>query len=62
VDCCHCGVVAAEEVPWGDGKRTLGRIDAVGVDEIQYAKGHKYLTLLGPGVPPAPGLCGGMIP
>jgi len=25
--------------------RVLGRIDAIGVDEIQYAKGHKYLTL-----------------
>jgi len=57
-----------EEVPWGDGKRTLtrayvfdavehvvtwglehrvlGQIDAIGVDEIQYAKGHKYLTLV----------------
>jgi transposase len=94
VDCRRCGVVAVEEVPWGDGKRTLtkaymlflarwarrlswketaeafrtswdkvfdavehvvtwglehrtvGQIDAIGVDEIQYAKGHKYLTLL----------------
>jgi len=93
VDCRRCGVVAVEEVPWGDGKRTLtkaymlflahwarrlswketaecsrtswdkvfdavehvvawglehrtlGQIDATGVDEIQYAKGHKYLTL-----------------
>ena len=24
----------------------LGQIDAIGVDEIQYAKGHKYLTLV----------------
>jgi transposase len=24
----------------------LGKIDAIGVDEIQYAKGHKYLTLV----------------
>src|SRR5438094_10041551 len=94
VDCRCCGVVAVEEVPWGDGKRTLtnvymlflarwarrlswketaeafrtswdkvfdavehvvtfglehrvlGQIDAIGVDEIQYAKGHKYLTLV----------------
>ena len=23
VNCRRCGVVAAEEVPWGDGKRTL---------------------------------------
>jgi transposase len=90
VDCRRCGVVAVEEVPWGDGKRTLtkaymlflarwarrlswketaeafrtswdkvfdavehvvtwglehrtlGQIDAIGVDEIQYSKGHKY--------------------
>jgi transposase len=94
VDCRRCGVVAVEEVPWGDGKRTLtraymlflarwarklswketaeafrtswekvfnavehvvtfglerrelGQIDAIGVDEIQYARGHKYLTLV----------------
>ena len=26
--------------------RKLGQIDAIGVDEIQYAKGHKYLTLV----------------
>jgi transposase len=26
--------------------RTLGQIDAIGVDEIQYAKGHNYLTLV----------------
>jgi transposase len=26
--------------------RTLGQIDAIGVDEILYAKGHKYLTLV----------------
>jgi hypothetical protein len=94
VDRRRCGVVAVEEVPWGDGKRTLtkaymlflarwarrlswketaeafraswdkvfdavehvvtfglehrvlGQIDAIGVDEIQHAKGHKYLTLV----------------
>src|ERR1700738_1129620 len=94
VDCRRCGVVTVEEVPWGDGKRTLtkaymlflarwarrlswketaeafrtswdkvfdavehvvswglehrtlGQIDAIGVDEIQYAKGDKYLTLV----------------
>jgi transposase len=94
VDCRRCGAVVVEEVPWGDGKRTLtraymlflarwarrlswketaeafrtswekvfdavehvvifglenrklGAIDAIGVDEIQYAKGHKYLTLV----------------
>ena len=94
VNCRRCGIVTVEEVPWGDGKRTLtkaymlflarwarrlswkemaeafrtswdkvfdaveyvvtfglehrvlGQIDAIGVDEIQYAKGHKYLTLV----------------
>jgi transposase len=94
VDCPRCQAVVVEQVPWGDGKRTLskaymlflarwarrlswketaeafrtswekvfdaveyvvtfglehrvlGRIDAIGVDEIQYAKGHKYLTLV----------------
>jgi transposase len=94
VDCRRCGAVVVEQVPWGDGKRTLtraymlflarwarrlswketaeafrtswekvfdavehvvtwglehrvlGQIDAIGVDEIQYAKGHKYLTLV----------------
>jgi transposase len=33
-------------VAWGLEHRTLGPIDAIGVDEIQYAKGHKYLTLV----------------
>ena len=33
-------------VTWGLAHRTLGEIDAIGVDEIQYAKGHKYLTLV----------------
>ena len=33
-------------VTWGLGHRVLGQIDAIGVDEIQYAKGHKYLTLV----------------
>jgi len=94
VDCPRCQAIVVEEVPWGDGKRTLtraymlflarwarrlswketaetfrtswekvfdavehvvtfglqhrvlGQIDAIGVDEIQYAKGHKYLTLV----------------
>jgi hypothetical protein len=27
-------------------RRVLGQSDAIGVDEIQYAKGHKYLTLV----------------
>jgi len=94
VDCPRCHAVVVEEVPWGDGKRTLtnaymlflarwarrlswketaqafrtswekvfdaveyivawglehrklGQINAIGVDEVQYAKGHKYLTLV----------------
>ena len=41
-------VYAAVEqvVTWGLEHRKLGPIDAIGVDEIQYAKGHKYLTLV----------------
>ena len=33
-------------VHWGLAHRTLGPIFAIGVDEIQYAKGHTYLTLV----------------
>jgi len=33
-------------VEWGLQRRTLESIQAIGVDEIQYAKGHKYLTLV----------------
>jgi hypothetical protein len=33
-------------VGWGLAHRPLGPIGAIGVDEIQYAKGHKYLTLI----------------
>ena len=33
-------------VGWGLEHRTLESICAIGVDEIQYAKGHKYLTLV----------------
>ena len=33
-------------VGWGLAHRTLESIRAIGVDEIQYAKGHKYLTLV----------------
>jgi transposase len=33
-------------VQWGLEHRTLGSIQAIGVDEIAYAKGHKYLTLV----------------
>jgi transposase len=33
-------------VQWGLEHRTLGPIQAIGVDEIQYGRGHKYLTLV----------------
>jgi transposase len=33
-------------VVWGLEHRTLGPIQAIGVDEIAYGKGHKYLTLV----------------
>ena len=33
-------------VQWGLTHRMVGPIFAIGVDEIQYAKGHKYLTLV----------------
>lgn len=33
-------------VNWGLEHRTLDEITAIGVDEIQYRKGHKYLTLV----------------
>jgi transposase len=33
-------------VEWGLAHRDLGEISAIGVDEIQYSKGHKYLTLV----------------
>jgi transposase len=33
-------------VTFGLEYRVLGQIDVIGVDEIQYAGGHKYLTLV----------------
>ena len=33
-------------VTWGLEHRTLAPVGAIGVDEMQYAKGHKYLTLV----------------
>lgn len=33
-------------VQWGLAHRELGAIRAIGVDEIQYGKGHQYLTLV----------------
>jgi len=40
-----CGAVEYV-VAWGLEHRTMESIRAIGVDEIQYAKGHKYLTLV----------------
>jgi transposase len=40
---CHAVEYVVE---WGLANRTLGTIHAIGVDEIAYAKGHKYLTLV----------------
>jgi len=36
----------AEVVAWGLEHRDLSGIDSIGVDEVAYAKGHKYLTLV----------------
>ena len=33
-------------VQWGLAHRTLGPLRALGVDEIQYGRGHQYLTLV----------------
>ena len=33
-------------VQWGMEHRELGTIRAIGIDEIQYGKGHQYLTLV----------------
>jgi transposase len=33
-------------VAWGLAKRSLDGITAIGVDEVQWQKGHKYLTLV----------------
>lgn len=33
-------------VEWGLAKRSLDGIEAIGVDEVQWKKGHKYLTLV----------------
>ncbi len=38
--------VVEHVVTFGLEHRVFGQIDALGVDEIQYAKGHKYLTLV----------------
>jgi transposase len=40
---CHAVEYVVE---WGLQHRTLAPISAIGVDEIQFAKGHKHLTLV----------------
>ncbi|MGH8603158.1 MAG: ISL3 family transposase [Gammaproteobacteria bacterium] len=45
VQCRDCGV-RVEQVPWGLEQRTLASIRAIGVDEIQYGRGHQSLTLV----------------
>jgi transposase len=35
-----------QAVSWGLAHRSLGGIEAIGVDEIQWQRGHKYLTLV----------------
>jgi transposase len=45
-------------VGWGLQHRTLESIRALGVDEIQYAKGHKYLTWSTRSTKGSPACCG----
>ena len=33
-------------VTWGLGRRTMTGIEALGVDEVQWQRGHRYLTLV----------------
>ena len=33
-------------VEWGRAQQDLGRIEAIGIDEIQWQRGHRYLTLV----------------
>jgi transposase len=42
------GVFAAVEraVEWGVARRRLDGVEAIGVDEVQWQKGHRYLTLV----------------
>ena len=43
-DCVFCSVRAA--VSYGLAHRDLNGIEAIGVDEVAYAKGHRYATLV----------------
>ncbi len=43
-DHVFCSVEMA--VTWGQEKRDLSGIGAIGIDEIQWQRGHKYLTLV----------------
>ncbi|WP_051305739.1 ISL3 family transposase [Desulfogranum mediterraneum] len=47
----RCGSAGAYDsvawvVDWGLEHRSIDNVTAIGVDEIQYKKGHKYLTLV----------------
>ena len=33
-------------VEWGRAQRDLGGVEAIGIDEIQWQRGHRYLTLV----------------
>ena len=43
-DHVFCSVEMA--VTWGRERRDLSGIEAIGIDEIQWQRGHKYLTLV----------------
>jgi len=45
VDCKICGV-RVERMPWGRAHQDLSGVKAIGIDEIQWQRGHKYLTLV----------------
>ena len=55
VDCRRCGVVAVEEVPWGDGKRTLTKSlhalpSALGAATVMEREGGGLSYVLGQGL------------
>jgi hypothetical protein len=54
VDCRRCGVVVVEEVPWGDGKRTLTKaymlfLARLGAATVMERDGGGISYLLGQG-------------
>ena len=54
VDCRRCGIVAVEEVPWGDGKRTtdqsLHALSPLGAATVMERNGGGLSHLLGQGL------------